>query len=80
MTLLRGTVSMSYECEYLTLDLAVALGTGEYCDLVGGDQVSGAATLAVDGVYVEGSVSGARLCGGVDQHVAHMREARPLTS
>ena len=30
---------MRYESEYLALDLAVALGTGEYCDLVGGDQV-----------------------------------------
>ena len=38
---------MRYESEYLTLDLAVALGTGEYCDLVGGDQISGGATLAV---------------------------------
>jgi hypothetical protein len=69
---------MSFESEYLTLDLAVALSAGpDFCDLVGGDQVSGAAALAVGGVFAEGSVSGARHCGGVDQHVAHMREARP---
>jgi len=32
---------MSYESEYFTLDLAVALGVGKFCDLVAGDHVSG---------------------------------------
>jgi hypothetical protein len=37
-------------------------------------------SLAVGGVYAEGAVSGARHCGGVDQHVAHMRQAGPCAS
>ena len=79
-TLPRGTVVMSYESEYLTLDLTMAAGTGDFCDLVAGDRVSGAAVLAVEGgVYAEGSVSGTRHCGGVAQHVAHMREAGLFT-
>ena len=72
---IHRTEAMSYASEYLSLDLAVALNTGKYCDLLGGDQVSGAATLAVGGMLVEGAVSGARHCGGVDQHVSLMREA-----
>jgi hypothetical protein len=44
------------------------------------NQVSGHAILRADGVYAEGAVSGARHCGGVTAHVAHMRQAGPRTS
>ena len=50
---MRGTVELSYESEYLILDLRVAVGTGKYCDMVNGNQLSGSAVLDVAGVSAE---------------------------